>query len=633
MPPLTPDQALALATQFLQSGRLAQAEAIYMALVRAVPDHAPAWQHLGLIARRNGQPATAAVRMHRALALAPASADAHANLGTTLQGTGRAGAALAAFDRALVAAPELAAARFNRGNLRHMLSHSAKALADFTRAIALEPAFPEAYFGCAEALQATGTAGAAANLRRALICRRAFPEALINLSNLHQMAGAPEVAALCLRRALVLEPGHPDGWMNLAVIQRGQDTASAAASFRRALLLRPGHAETITNLATTRLADGYTAEADALYRRALAIDPGYAAGWYNFGCALLNDCRHAPAVRAFACAVTVAPGYDTARMNLGMTLLQLGDYERGWLAYEARLADRTTYPRVFNRPQWRGEDPAGRTILLHAEQGFGDTIQFARYIPMVAARGARVVLEAQPNLLPLLRTLPGVAAAVVKGGPPPAFDLHCPLLSLPLAFGTRLDTIPAAPYLHADPALAAHWKKRLEPDAKLRVGLIWAGSATFKHDRLRSPRLEAIMPLLEVPGVRFFALQMGDGRRDLEGRAMPVSFTDLGPEIRDFSDTAAIMGNLDLVVSSCTGPAHLAAALGRPTWIVVPFAADWRWLLEREDSPWYPTVRLFRQNKPGAWSDAVARMAAALFTTRQEYERREQINGTFGAIA
>jgi len=259
-----------------------------------------------------------------------------------------------------------------------------------------------------------------------------------------------------------------------------------------------------------------------------------------------------------------------------------------------------------------GEDIAGRTILLYAEQGLGDTLQFVRYAPQVAARGARVLLEVQPPLVSVLSGLQGVERVIARGEPLPDFDVECPLMSLPRAFGTTLGNVPTAPYLRPDSQRAAHWRERLRGGEGLKVGLVWAGNPRFPGDRLRSPRLEGLRAVLDVPGVRFFGLQKGPGREDLERVPVPDGFTDLGPEIDDFADTAAIMANLDLVISSCTGPAHLAGALGVPLWVVLPYSPDWRWLTAREDSPWYPTARLFRQSRVGDWADVAERAADAL---------------------
>ena len=325
--------------------------------------------------------------------------------------------------------------------------------------------------------------------------------------------------------------------------------------------------------------------------------------------------RPGPAAADFARALADRQQDAGLHWNLGFARLMAGDYAGGWPEFEWRRHDDRAEPpwRRFSQPTWRGEALEGRTILLYAEQGLGDTLQFLRYVPLVAARGGRVVLEVQPSLMPLMAGVDGPQQVIARDDPLPPFNLECPLMSLPRAFGTVVNEMPAdIPYLRADAARVAHWRGRLAAGEGLRVGLVWAGNPRFPGDDQRSPRLAGLRGLLDVPGCRFYGLQMGPGRADLVDAVMPDGFTDLAPEIADFADTAAIMANLDLVVSSCTGPAHLAGALGVPLWLALPFSADWRWMTGRDDSPWYPTARLFRQPTPGDWNSVAGRMAAEL---------------------
>lgn len=624
---LTADQAFALVLEALQSGRLEQAAAMCRVLSRAAPEHPLPHLHLGLIERRLGRAGRAVTFLRRAAALAPDAADILANLAIAAQDAGAAGAALTALSRAAALDPALPAIFLNRAVLRRALGDAAAARADFRRVLILNPALAEGHFGDGDG---AAPAVSRAALRRALICRGDFLEAWINLGAACHGAGDAAAAARHLRRAVALAPANAGALMNLAAASRNEK-ADASTLARRAVRLAPDDPAALTNLATltlggeasqASLAPADLAPADLalrLYRRALALAPAHAPAWYNQGCALDEANATATATAAsFTRAIVSDPAHDEARMNLGMLLLRLGELRRGWPAYEARLANPANRPPLPASPRWRGEDVSGKTVLLVSEQGFGDTLQFIRYAPMVAARGARVILATRPELAPLLRAAPGVAAVTLAGAPFPPHDLHCPLLSLPGVFQTGLDDIPAPEgYLRADPALAAAWAERLNaPEAPgssmFKVGLIWAGSPTFKAEQARSPRLAAMIPLLKTPGVSFHILQMGAGRRDLDGWTAPANVVDHGPAIAGFTDTAAIMENLDLVVSSCTGPAHLAAALGRPTWIILPYAADWRWLTGREDSPWYRSVRLFRQDAPGDWGPAVARVQAAL---------------------
>jgi len=293
--------------------------------------------------------------------------------------------------------------------------------------------------------------------------------------------------------------------------------------------------------------------------------------------------------------------------SLGQLLLLVGDFTAGWEECEWRGQ------RPMPMPRWRGTSFKGERILVHGEQGFGDNFHFVRYAAMVAARGGTVVVATRETLRPLLATVPGVAEVIETGEVAKAIHWHIPMLSLPYIFTTRLDTIPAAvPYMSADPARVGRWRERLAASPGLRVGLVWSGNTEAFYNPRRSPGLAALRPLLDCPGVTFFGLQKGGGRADLEGAALPDSFVDLGAEIADFSDTAAIMASLDLVISPCTSTAHLAGALARPVWVMLGTDPDWRWLLDRDTSPWYPTARLFRRPRGGEWSDVVTRMRAEL---------------------
>ena len=297
-----------------------------------------------------------------------------------------------------------------------------------------------------------------------------------------------------------------------------------------------------------------------------------------------------------------------------MTLLT-GDFERGWAEYEWRwkTKEQSFQRRSFSQPLWDGQALAGRTILLHAEQGLGDTIQFVRYVPLVKERGGRVVVECQPPLLPLLADCPGIDEIVAKGNPLPAFEVQAPLLSLPGILGTTVDSIPAhVPYLRVDQELEQFWQKKLDPLGGFKVGIVWQGNPQFRGDHQRSIPLPHYEALARVAGVRLVSLQKGAGANQLRMLAGSFPVLDLGPQLETFNDTAAALKNLDLLISSCTSVPHLAGALGRPVWLALSFVPDWRWLMEREDTPWYPHHRLFRQNRPGDWSEVFERIAGAL---------------------
>jgi hypothetical protein len=361
---------------------------------------------------------------------------------------------------------------------------------------------------------------------------------------------------------------------------------------------------------------GRLEEALESYARARAIKPDYAEALYNQGNALVMLGRHREALASYERALAIKPDHAEAQWNQGLARLRLGDFRAGWKQYEWRWQrpDGVKSQRSFAQPVWTGQQSLqGKTILLHAEQGLGDTIQFVRYATLVARRGAKVMLEVQRTLKGLLARVEGVAGIVGRGEELPAFDLHCPLLSLPLAFGTELSSIPASvPYLAATDDRIETWSARLPPRKGLRVGIAWSGNAKHKDDRNRSIALARLAHLFAAPGVQFVSLQKDarDGEaevlRDIPG------FLDLGPELKDFADTAALISLIDLVISVDTSTAHLAGAMGKPVWVLLPFSPDWRWLLEREDSPWYPTARLFRQPMIGDWESVIGRMRREL---------------------
>jgi hypothetical protein len=327
--------------------------------------------------------------------------------------------------------------------------------------------------------------------------------------------------------------------------------------------------------------------------------------------------RFDEALSCYERAAGMRPDFAEAHFHEGCCRLLTGDFQRGWQKYEWRwlLADqRAEARRNFSQPLWTGvQDIAGKTLLLHAEQGFGDTIQFCRYLPLVVERGAKVILEVQPALAALMRTLPCPMQVIVKGEALPAFDLHCPLLSLPRAFGTELTTIPPTiPYLCASAAAATNWRSRLDAMRRPRVGLAWSGSPTHKNDHNRSLALEPLLSALDGIEATTISLQREVRTADAAILLERSNLVRLGEELKDFSDTAALISNLDLVVSVDTAVAHLAGALAKPVWVLLSYNPDWRWLLDRDDSPWYPTARLFRQDESRAWDGVLGRLSSAL---------------------
>ncbi|HXD44031.1 MAG TPA: tetratricopeptide repeat-containing glycosyltransferase family protein [Pseudolabrys sp.] len=460
-----------------------------------------------------------------------------------------------------------------------------------------------------------GRSAEAAELIGAALRER--PDDAVALTNrsaaLNALSRFDEAIAHC-DRALAARPDHAEAHNNRALALRELGRVQEAlAGCERALRLKPGYADAYNNRGLVLQALRRAEAALGSYDTALQLDPQHLDAINNRGIALFEQNRLAEALACFDRALAVRPSHAHAHWNRAQVLLLTGDFVRGWAEHEWRTASNPRLQRRFDRPLWRGDAPvAGKTVLLHAEQGLGDTLQFCRYAPMVAARGARVVLEVQRPLIDLVRTLGRSMEVVARGDALPDFDFHCPLLSLPLAFGTDLASIPAGtPYLRA-PASATDWEARLGAK-RPRIGLVWSGNPGHKRDRDRSIPLYALLPLLDLDAT-FVSLQK-DVRAADAAVLKQTPVIDVADALTKFSETAAIVSALDLVISVDTSVAHLSGALGKPTWLLLPQAPDWRWLTDRADSPWYPAARLFRQDGARAWGPVVARVRAALEET------------------
>jgi tetratricopeptide (TPR) repeat protein len=466
-------------------------------------------------------------------------------------------------------------------------------------------------------------AEAEAHYHSALGHRPDLPEAWTNLGLVRMALGAHDEAETCHREALRLDPAFADAHNNLGVVhyQLGR-VAEAENCFRGGLRLNPDYAGAQLNLAVALQALGRLDEAETCYRAAHRLGAEPAQVHSNLGVLLREQGRFELAEAFSREALRLRPDLADARVNLAMVLLLTGRWSAAWPLYESRweVSDMARQRRDFSQPQLSPQSKIdGQVILLHAEQGFGDTLQFCRYAPLLAKAGARIILEVQPSLARLMATLPGVETVLSVGDAVPHFDLHCPLMSLPLAFGTTPETIPSAPrYLAADPDLTAFWQRRLAFYPGLRVGLAWAGSsrAWLPHavalDRRRSMRLGDMAPLAAVPNCSFISLQLGPAAQQLQEPPAGLRVHEFADQLPDFADTAALIENLDLIISVDTAVAHLAGALGKPVWLLNRFDTCWRWLLERDDSPWYPSLRLFRHAGSCGWSEVMERVNTEL---------------------
>lgn len=441
-----------------------------------------------------------------------------------------------------------------------------------------------------------------------------------NLGNVLLSLHRPQEACAQFQRATELKPDYAEAQNNLGnVLQNLGQWEAAVAAYEHALGSRPRYAEAHCNLGTALRKLGRLERAQASYERALECKPDYATAMSNLALVLHDQARYQEALPYYDKALALDPNHADAHANRAVLLLLLGRFAEGWEEYEWRwkVEGFTTSLRDYGRPVWDGSELIGETILLHAEQGLGSAIQFARYVSLVAKRGGHIVLECPRPLFGLFSCLTEgtpapVRRLIVRGEPLPAFDVHAPLMSLPRILGTTLDTIPGTvPYLEADAAATAAWREHMGPTDRPRVGVAWAGNPQHANDRNRSMPATFLAPLLQNANASFYNLQVGAAAHDT-AQLPPGGLKDVGAEIGDFADTAAIIANLDLVISVDTAVAHLAGAMGRPTWMLVPYVPEWRWLLDREDTPWYPTMRLFRQSAPGDWPALMDRVSGAM---------------------
>jgi tetratricopeptide (TPR) repeat protein len=603
--------------------RLVEALASHDRAIALQPDFAKAYCNRGLVLADLQRHAEALASYDRAIALKPNFAEAHSNRGVILTDLQRHAEALVSFDRAIVLAPNLAEAYYNRANLLADLRHRKKALADYDRAVALRPGYAEAHYNRARLLtDLRRYADALAGYDRVLALQPDHADAHANrgavLADLQRHAEA----LASHDRALALRPDHAEAHANrgvvLADLRRYEE---ALASCDRAIALRPDYADAYVNRSVVLSHLQRYEDALASCDRAIVLQPDHAEPHYNRAKLLADLQRHADALASYDRAIAVKPDHAEANWNQSHCLLALGQLDRGWRLFEWRKQlDRPAGTRAFPKPLWLGQESiAGKTLFIHWEQGLGDTIQFCRYATLAQALGARVVMSVQEPLRRLLATL-GPDIMVTAGNEAPTeLDCHCPMMSLPLAFSTTLETIPrTVPYLAADAAAVAAWRLRLSALAGLRVGLCWAGNprrddpSAHAIDQRRSFTLAQYAPLAGVVGAHFVSLQKGDAAAQSVAPPAGLRIHDWTDELNDFADTAALIEALDLVITVDTSVAHLAGALGKKVWILNRFDSCWRWLTERDDSPWYPTARLFRQPKPGDWDSVIPKVVAAL---------------------
>jgi len=609
-----------------RQGRLGRAERIYNAVLAADPQHFAALHLSAILKHQQGRSAEALRLVCAALNAQPGSTDALASYGVILEALNRHDEALAAFDRALEMGAGGPAVHFNRANVLDIVGRYADALAGYDTVLALAPGHVDALYNRGNTLVALDRCDeAVASFDRALSMAPERADVHANRGAALMELDRIDEALESLDRAVAVDPNNVAALNTRGnALTRLKRYDEALASYDRALALSPGHVHALSNRGLALFELGRCDEALDHYTQALRVAPGFVPAHLKRGNTLVKLKRMEEALASYTRAIALAPNNREANFNAAITRLCLGDFCEGWKQYEYRWDRKKYAPRPnFPRPIWRGEmDVRGKTILLTAEQGLGDAIQFVRYAPLVAALGAKVLLGVHRPLTALMATVPGISQVVGPDETLPDFDLYCPLLSLPLAFATDLATIPATvPYLRPHEGRLAKWRGRLAESGRLRVGICWAGSAAHANDCNRSIPLDRFATILSVSDVDFVSLRKEVS--DLETAILRRhDVLQLGEEFGDFADTAAVVAQLDLVISADTSVAHLAGAMAKAVGLLVPFSPDWRWLLERTDSPWYPTMRLFRQTAIGDWDGPLARVRAELAALADLRSRR-----------
>lgn len=625
-PPLSSlAQGLREAQRHFDAREDASTELIAHGILQAHGLHPGALNLLAGVALRAGRTEEAARWLEQALSVAP-QPGLHYNYGNVLCAAGRPQQALHAYQRAMTLEPRFIDAHLKCALTLMSLDRAEESLRYFEQAMALQPASADAHSGRGCALL---------QLQRPEEALQCFEQGLRHqprsaplwnncgnaLRSLRRFAQALEA----FERALTLEPQRAEIHNNRAIVLRALARhEEALVSYAQALRLNPSYAEAYNNRGLVLTDLLRFDEARAEFEHALALKPSYADAHNNLGVMWYQCGELQAALDCYEQALRLEPDFDEAVLNRAHAALATGDFKRGWQDYERRW--RCYAPRRFAAPLWLGQEPiAGRRILLHAEQGFGDALQFCRYAALLSERGAQVLLEVPQPLVALLRTVAGVEQVMATGQSLPAFDFHCPLMSLPLALGTTLESIPATvPYLTADAAKVDFWRGRLAGDRRLKVGVAWSGGfrpgqpELWPVNQRRNMPLRTLAPLGRADA-RFYSLQKGQGpeaelaelaRGDWDGPQL----TSFVGEWADFSDSAAFVQNLDLVISVDTAVVHLAGALGKSTWMLDRFDSCWRWLRHRADSPWYPSLRLYRQTRPGSWMEPISDVVRDLET-------------------
>jgi len=651
------DALFSLGTLNLQQGRYDTACICFIKTLKLMPDHATAHCNLGTALQRLGKYEEAITSYRKAISLKPDYTDAHFNLANTLKDQSKFDEAIICYKKAIELNPNNADLYGNLGNTLKeqckldeaiecyrtaseldpdsagfqcnlgaaLQKHGAlkEAILSYTKAVKIDPGYAMAFCNLGSALQESGNPEEAIkNYERAISLKPDYAEAHNNLGVSLLEKAEPEEAIKCHKRAIELNPDCAEAHNNLgtAFMEHGK-FGNAFTSYKRALLLKPKYAEAHTNLGTALMAQSKFDDAITSHQKAIELKPDHAEAYNNLGTVLNGLGRPEEAIVNYKQAIELKPDLAQAHLNLAFALLLTRNFRNGLQEYEWRLRLKKCKPETNQKAMWDGSSLNGKSILVYSEQGIGDSIQFARYIPMVKEQGGHVIVECQQSLCRLLRNGDGIDEIIEMtshGKSHIQFDTQIPLLSLPGIFDVSVDTIPQNPsYIIPDPVLVSQWRSKFNHDNNLKVGIAWAGNPKHINDRNRSCSLNNFAHLTSIKGITFYSLQKGPASIDSNNCHKGINLIDLDSELEDFADTAAAIDNMDLIISVDTSVVHLAGAIGKPVWTLLPFVPDWRWMLERSDTPWYPSMRLFRQRQLHDWEGVFEQITESLTKFRK----------------
>ncbi|MBL0074542.1 MAG: tetratricopeptide repeat protein [Rhodocyclaceae bacterium] len=614
------EQAIALKPEYAEAhnnsgivlkelNRLDEALASYNRALMLKPDYAEAHNNLGIALKALKRPSDALASYDKALALNPRYAEAHNNRGNALKDLQRMDQALVCYEQAIALNPRYADAYVNRGNALQQLNQFDDALTSYDKALAIETTLPEAHLNRGITLKELHRLGESlASFDQALRFKPDYPEAHNNRGLTFQELKQFDEALASYDQALAIDPDNAAAYFNHGnTLQKMKRFDLALASYENALAIESNLATAHNNRGVALRQLNRHDESLGSFEQALTLKPDYSDAYNNRGLTFQESMQFDAALASYEQALAIDANLPEAHMNQGICYLLMGNFDKGWEQYEWRwkCTDRGGNFRNYAQPQWLGDtDIAGKTILLWAEQGLGDAVQFCRYVQQVAALGANVVLEVPAALIDCVSALPGAPKIIAKGSVPPAFDVHCPLLSLPLAFRTSLADVRGGSYLRASADKLTLWETRIARTTKPRVGIVWQGNPEHKNDANRSIAFGNFQQLI-VEKFDYYCLQQTISASDKSILAKLPAVKAFSSELVDFSDTAALVSLMDVVITIDSSVAHLAGALGKEVWILLPHAPDWRWLLKRSDSPWYDSAILFRQPKAGDWDSVL----------------------------